>query len=505
MDNKRSSALAGYLILVSTLYVFLAVVPGSVEGGPIHVGGSGPGNYTTIQEAIDVSDDGDTILIHSGTYVEQLRVAKSITLTGENKETTVIDGDGIGDVINVTADWVNITGLTVANSGPGNLGAGIGLYNVNNCNISENNASRNYWYGIVLYGSSNNEIASNNFSSEWGVGPHIKGIGMYLTSSSNNLIIGNNALNSSYGLGLWFSEGNNISHNDLDSNEYGVALFYSNNSTIVRNRISFNELRGIKISHTSSNNTVADNYVSGNRVGIGLSESTSSNRVYHNTFIDNIEQAGDSSVANEWDSGYPIGGNYWSDYEGIDRKSGSEQNQESSDGIGDSSYSIQVLDDGQSLAKDRYPLMSPFVATPSPIGSRPPICGLTSPDQRESISGAYAVAGFASDTDGNVTYVEIRIDDNPWVKAEGTTSWVYTWNTKNVPNGNHSVYARSFDGTSYSPEAEVTVEVNNPFSPEPFESWLWILVSTISILIIAILLMVFIWRKRSDDDRTKKS
>jgi len=63
---------------------------------------------------------------------------------------------------------------------------------------------------------------------------------------------------------------------------------------------------------------------------------------------------------NLWDSGYPFGGNYWSDYVGVDVKSGPNQDLPGSDGIGDTPYIIDADN------RDRYPLMFPFDAPPPP-------------------------------------------------------------------------------------------------------------------------------------------
>jgi nitrous oxidase accessory protein NosD len=57
---------------------------------------------------------------------------------------------------------------------------------------------------------------------------------------------------------------------------------------------------------------------------------------------------------NTWDAGYPSGGNYWSDYTGLDLYSGPYQNLTGSDGIGDSVYRI----DADNI--DRYPLMQQY-------------------------------------------------------------------------------------------------------------------------------------------------
>jgi len=65
------------------------------RGNWLYVGGSGPGNYTRIQDAIDnASDWGDTVFVYddSSPYYEFLIINKSISLIGENKDTTIIKG-----------------------------------------------------------------------------------------------------------------------------------------------------------------------------------------------------------------------------------------------------------------------------------------------------------------------------------------------------------------------------------------------------------------------------
>ena len=66
-----------------------------LNGKTLYVGGSGPGNYTKIQEAIDDASDGDTVYVYddSSPYYENLNVSKSIYLIGEDKNTTIIGGN----------------------------------------------------------------------------------------------------------------------------------------------------------------------------------------------------------------------------------------------------------------------------------------------------------------------------------------------------------------------------------------------------------------------------
>ena len=52
------------------------------ENNTLYVGGSGPGNYTKIQDAIDNASDGDTVFVYddSSPYNEHLLIKKSILL-----------------------------------------------------------------------------------------------------------------------------------------------------------------------------------------------------------------------------------------------------------------------------------------------------------------------------------------------------------------------------------------------------------------------------------------
>jgi hypothetical protein len=93
--------------------------------------------------------------------------------------------------------------------------------------------------------------------------------------------------------------------------------------------------------------------------GIALYNSPNSS-IYHNNFVNNAEQVYvDGFFSSVWDDGYPSGGNYWSNYAGIDKKNGPNQDYPGCDGIGDTPYTI----DENNI--DHYPLMNPYNG-PSP-------------------------------------------------------------------------------------------------------------------------------------------
>ncbi len=192
--------------------------------------------------------------------------------------------------------------------------------------------------GISLSGRSNVTTKNMEIKAFW--------YGIWLEdSSSYNSISGNNITNNKVGIWLYESSNNIISGNNITANkDYGIYLDYSSNNSIHGNNITTNNYYGIYLSR-SSNNNISGNTITNTYYGIRLRHS-SNNIIYHNNFIDNTQQVYiyPSGYTNVWDDGYPSGGNYWSDYAGVDSDH---------DGIGDTPC---VIDKNN---QDNYPLMSP--------------------------------------------------------------------------------------------------------------------------------------------------
>jgi parallel beta-helix repeat protein len=156
------------------------------------------------------------------------------------------------------------------------------------------------------------------------------------------------------GIGMVIEKDNII----LDGNNHsitgsgsGIILEKRRNVTIRNMAIRGFEV-GISLAD-SRYNVISSNSIEHNCKGIDI-EMSSGNVIFHNNFVNNTQQVYSDSSVNTWDNGYPSGGNYWSDYKGIDEKSGPDQDQPGSDGIGDTPYSIK---EG---VVDRYPLMKPW-------------------------------------------------------------------------------------------------------------------------------------------------
>jgi len=383
----------------------------------LYVGGSGEGNYSRIQDAIDNASDGDTIYVYVGVYYEHIIIYKQILLIGEDKVNTIIDGGGNNsiyweNIIRITDDNVQINGLTLRNL-PGHTDDGISCENydnicIENCIIhtcynginmlnSENvNITNNTFYNnnhIQNYFFSKNHIiqgctfsdsdCSISFDVENGV---IKNCLFSNIAAWSIIVSGNNSLveNNSFlevGQSIRISQGTNITcRNNIIENSQGGISFSSCSGNLVTNNIITNVSQwwgcitlnhatlnyisgniimdndigpGIGLSSLSYNNTIFENCISNCEVGFKIHYEANNNEFFHNNLINNIQNAYDE-FNNTWDNGYPWGGNYWDDYLGEDIYHGPDQDLPGCDGIGDTPYDI--IGGNQ----DKYPLMRPY-------------------------------------------------------------------------------------------------------------------------------------------------
>jgi parallel beta-helix repeat protein len=314
----------GLLVFVLTLLLPITGViqlsaPVKAEPRTWTVDIDGPADFHTIQEAINVATSGDTVFVYNGTYLEWNLVLgeDNLSLIGENKDNTIIDGMNLGWILTLTAQNVTVTGFTIQKSSIGT--AGVFLNHAIKSKIS-NNIIKNHDSGIYSIFSNGNVIENN-----W-VANNNEGI-ILSSVCKENRVMNNNVTGNTLFAGVDLSNGahdNEIENNNVFQNKYGILIAYENNS-IFGNRIINND------------------------VGIyEYSESTQGYKVFHNNFINNTKQVdlGDLSV-NAWDNG--LEGNYWSDYNGTDFNQ---------DGIGDNPYIIN----GNNT--DRYPLMGTFSEFP---------------------------------------------------------------------------------------------------------------------------------------------
>ncbi len=288
-----------------------------------------------------------------------LRIGSTYMLTGyvlvESERAIVIERD------NIVLDGAGYTvqGKSVKYS--------TGIYIPGRRNITIQNINIvKFERGIHIDNSSNITVSRSNITNNWisyyviPLPPIIahRGEGVRLDYSSHVTISGNNIVENYRGIVLYESSNISVFGNKIAYSNSGVRLEGSSHTSVFGNNIIYN-VEGVFFSY-SSNNTIFGNNIAYNSEGILLFYS-SHNRFWHNNIIKNrvvLHEAG----PNVWDDGYPSGGNYWSDYTGVDNKKGPYQSETGSDDIGDTPYVINENN------IDRYPLMKPWRLTPPILG-----------------------------------------------------------------------------------------------------------------------------------------
>jgi len=185
-------------------------------------------------------------------------------------------------------------------------------------------------------------------------------VGIELYETNNTSLFNNTITNGDEGIFLYSSHNNSIDQNNVGANLfYGIMILSSDNNSLTNNSLTANRHNAIDLEN-SSRTLITGNNISDNLCGLYL-YCSSNNMIYHNSFLYNYyHQATYSFSSNTWDDGYPSGGNYWSDYTGIDQKNGPYQNLTGSDGIGDTSYVVNANQQIEPIDQDNYPLMGMF-------------------------------------------------------------------------------------------------------------------------------------------------
>jgi parallel beta-helix repeat protein len=253
--------------------------PQPVSGGHwLYVGGSGPGNYTSIQSAIDNSSNGDSVFVFDDTspYYENICINKEIKVIGEDKNSTTIDGRKVHPVIRITANNSSIEQFTLRNTSF-------------------------KWPEAIDIGSSHDILVRNNIIKDCYLG--IDCAGSFCEISYNLLQVIENGIISKSTSNLF------IHHNVFQgASTRGLNLFSYN--CIIANNV-FNDSRKAIDFWACFRNKIYDNTFLNNIEGIHL-EISFFNFFYRNSFIGNDIDAYFTSILpfttyNRWTR------NYWDD------------------------------------------------------------------------------------------------------------------------------------------------------------------------------------------------
>jgi len=366
----------------------------------------------SISEAIDRAKAGDTVVVARGVYPEHLVITKPLHLKGLNRPT--LDGGNMGDVVRIKSPDVTIEGFIISNSGADLTAQNAGIYlepgsdraivhnntinytlfglwieKVKDIQVIANNitgkrdlASAQRGNGIQLYNSRGAKIINNHVS--------FTRDGIYVDVSDHALFQGNRLHHLRYGSHYMNSNFNVWENNDSYLNRGGLALMEVRNQTVRNNRAWGNSDHGIMLRtivdsvvehnvvagngrgffiYDAEYNTLHNNLIIANRVGVHLWAGSIHNDVEGNDLINNSEQI--KYVASKDEYWGVKMGNYWSNYVGWD----SDGN-----GVGDVPYEANDLVDHLTW---KYPaakllLNSPAVQTLRLVSRQFPLLRATS-------------------------------------------------------------------------------------------------------------------------------
>ncbi|MFP4050967.1 MAG: PKD domain-containing protein [Thermoplasmata archaeon] len=241
------------------------------------------------------------------------------------------------------------------------------IYHKNNSNIE----FRDEIGQLIMVNSSDSTIRNKEFDKD----PPVQ------VFFSKNISVINCSIESNIysPFGLFFQFSDNITIDGCEFGKSSMYLYKTNGSKLINNvfkKVSKDSLNwtdwvfGIYLTY-SDDNLIKNNYITGREIGISTYEITNckviqntisyttswgignryakNNIFYHNNFYENKNPAVvKPNYENKWDNGYPSGGNYWSQFDGVDKNG---------DGIADSNYTVSGMGDEN---VDRYPLMNPF-------------------------------------------------------------------------------------------------------------------------------------------------
>lgn len=338
--------------------LFLCFISFVINAQKIEVGSTQ--KIKSIKKAIAIAKDGDTILVHKGTYREgNIIIDKKIVLLG--KDYPVLDGQKKFEILSIKADNVVIKGLKIIRSSYASMEdpAAIKVYSHNYVHI-ENNILDDNFFGIYIQ-NGRHCIIKNNKLTAYGKEEQKLGNGIHCWKSNDIQVIANtiqghrdgiyfefvydsiiwrniSQKNIRYGLHFMFSHNDSYITNTFRSNGAGVAVMYSNDVKMFNNKFDENwgqsayglllkELNdGQILGNIFIRNTAAVYMEGSNRMkfennlfqengwAMVVQASCDDNEIVNNNFIGNTFDMGTngSLVLNKFDS------NYWDKYEGYD-------------------------------------------------------------------------------------------------------------------------------------------------------------------------------------------
>ncbi len=315
--------------------------------------------YRTIQDGIQAADDGDTVYVFNGTYTENINIDKSLSLIGENKHNTIIDGHQEGCSINLVSENAAIKKFTIIGGGFDTddfrnfFRAGIRITGSNN-SICENIFKKNC-LGISGVRVTNLTIKNNIFIED-GIGftsyendgrpimemkyflhtienNTVNGKPLYYINNQKDMIIENEDIGqiilvncknikiknisiskTDWGLVFAFCNNCNTEHCHIFNTSLAIWTLESNNNVFQRNNISNNYHRGIVIDYNSNLNHIKENQIKSTFCGVEIEWWSNANSITKNNFVNNnVSGYEHQSLFSNWNR------NYYDDWIGLEK------------------------------------------------------------------------------------------------------------------------------------------------------------------------------------------
>jgi parallel beta-helix repeat protein len=431
----RRSAISVFMLtvfLISTLVMAFGFELAKTAPATIIV----PDDYPTIQQAIAAANSGDTVYIRTGTYSENVTLfsispypPNDILIMGEDESNTVVNGSiSFGFYGGVSGYAVRRLQIM------GELSFGRNT----NCSISDVIVNS----GVRVHGSWNMEVANSL----------IKG-GITITSEthywpSGQICITNNTLlGDGVSVGSW-TNAIEVAGNRILNASVGIAsdTIYTYGHLFTGNGLS-NCGRGMEIAcytfYPGGDFLISKNTFVNNTYGVflqGQSWLGQNAKLFHNNFMNSPIQNEAVNSSFVWDDGYPSGGNYWSDYAGVDFFNGPFQNESRSDGIGDTPY---VVDENNT---DHYPLKNQYPFHSVAIADVRPSCHVVRQDFNMSIVVDVQNRGHFAETFSVTLYANAYEIETQTVTGlepgiEEQMSLDFIWNTVGFSPGDYVISA----------------------------------------------------------------
>ncbi|MFN3718009.1 MAG: nitrous oxide reductase family maturation protein NosD [Rhizobium rhizophilum] len=340
----------------------LVLLLGLVLASPLAAGersvAPGAGSLAT---AIAEAAPGDVLTLTDGTYLGPVVIDRSLAILGPRG--AVVDGQGSGSVIEITAPDVRLAGFTVTGSGRVNqdLDAGVKIEKGADRARVEKLLVTGNMHGIDVHGGRDTVVTGNEIIGTDSPRMNERGNGIYVwnspgtllennfirfgrdgifsNASSNSIYRGNVMRDLRFAVHFMYTRNTEVSGNISIGNHLGFAIMFSNQAKILSNLSLGDRDHGLMLNYANNadvtgnlvrggtkkclfiynahKNLIWDNRFEGCGIGIHFTAGSEKNALTGNAFIANREQVKYVGTRNmEWS--HEGRGNFWSDHPAFD-------------------------------------------------------------------------------------------------------------------------------------------------------------------------------------------